>query len=171
MRRPEASPGSGNLETPRENSQGVTVDTMSIQLLMEYVDSTLYIAHCMGFFFYRDRFSQIQSRSSVNVPLLIIVILKSLILKQICPVCAATQKLCCDFCYSCVPVVKLVKRSCSFFRSQNSPSRRLSKDCCVWVQASTHVCVHVWKLKVTWVGSKCQLENIYFTSKKINSNQ
>lgn len=116
---PEVSRGTGNLETPCGKSQGVTTDTMSVQWLMEYVGSTLYIAYCMGFFFCRDRFSQIQSRSAINVPLLIIVIVKCQILKQVCPVCAATQKLCCDFCW--VPVLTLVKKSCSFFRSENPP--------------------------------------------------
>lgn len=95
VQRSEASPDTGHLETPCEKSQGVTTD-MSVQLLMEYVDSTLYIAYCMCFFFFRDRFSQIQSRSAINVPFLITVILKCQILKQVCPVCAATQKLCSD---------------------------------------------------------------------------
>lgn len=158
VQRPEASPGTGNLETPCETSQGVTTDTISIQLLMEYVDSTLCIAYWMGFFFYRDRFSQIQSRRAINVPLLIIVILKWQILKQVCPICAANQKLCCDFCYSWVPVVTLVKRSCSFFRSEK-PLRFLAKDGWGWVQASIRVCVgaHGWKPEVTWLSSKCQL--------------
>lgn len=121
VQRPEASPGTGNLETPCEKSQGVTTDTISIQLLMEYVDSILCIAYWMGFFFYRDRFCQIQSRRAINVPLLIIVILKCQILKQVCPICAANQKLCYDFCCSWVPVVTLVKRSCSFFGSEKTP--------------------------------------------------
>lgn len=107
----------------------------------------------MGFFFYRDRFSQIQSRSAINVPLLIIVVLKCQILKQVCPICAANQKLCYDFCYSWVPVVTLVNKA-AHSSGPKKPPGHLAKDCCGWVPASIHVCVgaHVWKLEVTWVG-------------------